>query len=66
MKKLTTNGDERERRMREGGRNVGRKSEWEHCAPDGLVASAHLDPRAAYVHSVPLLFHNNGERRSAA
>lgn len=40
MKKLTTTATK-------GGiaaiaRSVGRKSEWEHCAPDGLVASSHL------------------------
>lgn len=34
-----------------------RKSEWEHCAPDGSASSPHLDavpPRDP----VPLLFHN--------
>lgn len=58
MKKLTTTA------TKGGWGVVGKKSEWEHCAPDGLVASPHLDAALPTSIRFRWLFHNNRERPS--
>lgn len=46
--------------------NIGRKSEWKHCVPDGLAASSQLASRfyALWRDPVPSLFRNNREKLS--